>query len=52
MMVFFKINDKKGRSNIIYDLPESQIPKFLPEMTLNIGIMQITSQFEPIDHAT
>ena len=30
---------------------ESQIPTFLPEMTLNIGIMQITSQFGPFINA-
>ena len=30
--------------------PEGQIPKFWQKMTSNIGIMQITSQFEPFDN--
>ncbi len=52
--IFFKINDKKVRVTLYIISPESQIPKFLPAMTLNIGSidMQITSHFEPFDHAT
>jgi len=29
--------------------PGGQITKFWPKMTLNIGVMQINSQFEPFD---
>ena len=48
MIVFFsKLMTKKVRITLYMISPERQIPKFLPEITRNIGIMEITSQFEP-----
>ena len=44
---FFKNNCK---TTLYMVTPGGQIPKYLPNMTENIGIMQITSQFGPFDN--
>ena len=48
---FFKNNGKTVRNNSIYGhpVPGGQIPKYSPNMTPNIVIMKITSQFGPFD---
>jgi len=49
--IYSKLIGKQWGVAIYLGTPKVKYPNFDPKMTPNIEIMQITSQFEPFDHA-